>query len=180
MPVDRPSAVIAKEVVVPDYLQILSGCLLLGLFLCLPMIVYANYVKGVAATLAAGPDRQASTTEVTLPQPLPAPKAVKQETTVAPRQIAGALVNASKNRSTRTAPVRKRTLHQKGAALASQRPQITKRALRKLFGISLAQDSRVHPSPGRTWSRGDSPRRVKAALIIIGRQSFKTTSKREN
>ncbi len=178
MPIDRPGAVITKEVAVPDYLQILSGCLLLGFFLCLPMIVYTNYVKGAAATLAAGPDRQASTTEVTLAQPLPTPEAIKQETTAAPRQIADALMNGSKNRSTRTAPVRKSTLHQEGAA--SQRPRITERALPKLFRISLARAPRVHPSPGRTWSRGDSPRRVKAALIIIGRQSFKTTSKREN
>jgi len=153
MSIAKPTVANAREIVLPDSLQLLLVVLVLALLLCIPIVVLTNHVKRAAAILASVPYSQFSAAE-TIPQlDIQGPSALE---TVAP--IAQ--------------PPRG------GVTITPQETGISNPILPKLFSPTRAvRGRRVSPTLSRTWFRTNSPRHVTAALIAISHQHSKRRQK---
>ena len=152
MSIAKPTVANAREIVLPDSLQLLLVVLVLALLLCIPIVVLTNHVKRAAAILASVPYSQSSAAE-TIPQlDIQGPSALE---TVAP--IAQ--------------PPRG------GVTITPQETGISGRILPKLSQTRAAQGRRMSSTLSRTWLRTSSPRHVTAALIAISHQPSKRRQK---
>ena len=152
MSIDKPTVANAREIVLPDSLQLLLVVLLLALLLCIPIIVLTNHVKRSSAILASVAYSQSSATE-TMPQPdLQGPDALE-----APAPIA--------------------QLQRGGVAITPQETGISDRILPKLSQTRAARGRSMSSTLSRTWFRTNSPRHVTAALIAISHQHSKRRQK---
>jgi len=177
MPISSPNAENSGEVF--PHLQLLLGCLLLALSLCIPIVIYTDHVKRAAAMIAPILNSQASAAETFVPAKIAETGAFERDILRAQLPDAGVFLARSQNQSARVAPNSKSAPdHGSGDEFATQKLDRSKRILRKL--TPAAQRRSAIPTLSRTWSRNNSPRRVKAALIAIGSRASKTTSKNHN
>ena len=166
MPIARPNAENSSESAQPDYLQLLLGCSVLALLLCVPIIAYTNQLRQAAATLF--PDRSTEVSVVaTIPPSLSdGPAALVGAAPTALPQTTKVFFSARQNESAKVAPIRKSARdHHRGDELASPKAGFSEQNLRHQI--------LTRPTSGRTWSRNDFPRHAKAALIAIWRQTLK-------
>ena len=152
MSIAKPTVANARELVLPDSLQLLSVVLVLALLLCIPIIVLTNHVKRAAAILASVPYSQSSAAE-TIPQPdLQGPRALEAAAPIAQPQRGG-------------------------VAITPQETGISNRILTKLSQTRAVRGRRMSSTLSRTWFRTNSPRHVTAALIAISHQPSKRRQK---
>jgi hypothetical protein len=166
MPIARPNAENSLETVQPDYLQLLLGCSVLALVLCIPIIAYTNQLKQAAAMLL--PDRSPEVSAVVTipPSPTDGPAALVGTALTALPQKARVFFSARQNQSVKVAPIRKSARdHPGGDGLASPKAGFSKQFSR--------QQIPTRPTSGRSWSRNDLPRHAKAALIAMWHRTLK-------
>lgn len=175
MPIASPTAQKSGEAF--PHLQILSGCLLLALSLCIPVVIYTDHVKRAAAMIA--PILNSSAAETFVPAKIAEAGALEGDTPRVQLQDADFLLATSQHQSagvdpnSGSAPERR-----SGDERASRKPEMSRRNMRKPTpGVQLRS---VAPTPARTWSRNNSPRRVKAALISLWKRVSKTSLKHHN
>jgi hypothetical protein len=167
MPIAWPNAENSSETAQPDYLQLLLGCSMLALLLCIPIIAYTNQLKQAAAAMSF-PDRS---TEVSVVATIPpsqtdGPAALVGAAPTALPQTTRVFFSARQNLPAKVAPIRKSARdHHGGDELASQKAGFSEQILR--------QQILTRPTAGRSWSRNDFPRHAKAALIAVWRQTLK-------
>ncbi len=174
MPIAKPTGENSREIVLPNYLQLLLGGLLLALLLCIPIIAFTNHAKR-AATVAAPvfyPQTSADKTSASLSTEAP-------EAPVAQPQTAGVSLIAAEHKSTGLASNRTTPPHQ-SRGFESQETGLSKRILRKLNATPAVRSRSSSPALSRVWFRTSSPRQVKAALIAIWHQTFKRPQKHQN
>jgi hypothetical protein len=151
MSIAKPTVANARELVLPDSLQLLSVVLLLALLLCIPIIVLTNHVKRAATILASVPYSQSSAAE-TIPQPdIQGPRALEAAPPIAQPQRGD-------------------------VAITPQELGISNRILTKLSQTRV-RGRRMSPTLSGTWFRTNSPRHVTAALIVISHQPSKRRQK---
>jgi hypothetical protein len=174
MPITSPTAENCREIVLPEHLQLLLACLFLAFLLCIPIIAYTNHLKQAAAMLAPVPYSQSSAAETITPLEISGPGPIEGAGSTVQVQNAGLLLNETPNQSARVAPNRKSALDGRGGdELASQKTGTSKRILHKQISPLATSGRSATPTPSRTWSRNDSPKHVKAALIAIWHQTLK-------
>jgi hypothetical protein len=152
MSIPKPTVANAREIVLPDSMQLLLVVLLLALLFCIPIVVLTNHVKRAAAILASVPYSQSLAAE-TIPQP--------------DIQGLGALEAA--------APIAQP--QRDGVAITPQETEITNRILTTLSQTRAIRGRRMSSTLSRTWFRTNSPRNVTAALITISHQHSKRRQK---
>ena len=153
MSIAKPTVANAREIVLPDSLQLLLVVLLLALLLCIPVVVLTNHVKRAATILASVPYSQSSAAE-TIPQ-----LDIQGLSTL---EVAAPIAQPQRG----------------GVAITPQETGISNRILPKLFSPTRAvRGRRVSPTLSRTWFRTNSPRHVAAALIAISHQPSKRRQK---
>ena len=166
MPIATPDAENSSETAQPDYLQLLLGCSILALLLCIPIVAYTHQLKQAAAVLF--PDRSPENSAVeTIPPSLNiGPDAFVGAAPAAQLQTTKVYFSARQNPPAKVAPIRRSAReHQGGDALASPKTGFSKHI--------LYQQILKRFTSGRSWSRNDFPRHAKAALIAIWRQTLK-------
>ena len=152
MSIAKPTVANARELVLPESLQLLSVVLVLALSLCIPIIVLTNHVKRAAAILDPVAYSQSSAAE-TIPQPdLQGPRALEAAETLAQPQRGG-------------------------VAITPQETGISNRILTKLSQKRAVRGRRMSSTLSRTWFRTNSPRHVTAGLIAISHQPSKRRQK---
>jgi hypothetical protein len=167
MPIARPNEENSSKTAQPDYLQLLLGCSILALLLCIPIIAYTNQLKQAAAAMLL-PDRS---TEVSVVAPIPpsqtdGPTALVGAAPAAQPQTTRVFFTLRQNPSTKAVPARKSVRHHLGGdELASPKAGFSEQVLRQRIP--------TRPTSGRSWSRNDFPRHAKAALIAMWRQTLK-------
>jgi hypothetical protein len=167
MPVTDPVAENSREIVQPEYLQLLLGCLILAFLWCVPIIAYTNHLKQAAVVLASVPYSQASAIETITRLGIAGAGPIEGVTSTQV-QNGGILINETQNRSARAAPNHKSTLdHSSDDELASEEIGRSKRILHKQISTAMAPGRSASPIPSRTWSPYNFPSHVKAALIAI-------------
>jgi hypothetical protein len=151
MSIAKPTVANARELVLPDSLQLLSVVLLLALSLCIPIVVLTNHVKRAATILASVPYSQSSAAE-TIPQPdIQGPRALEAAPPIAQPQRGD-------------------------VAITPQELGISNRILTNL-SQTRARGRRMSPTLSGIWFRTNSPRHVTAALIAISHQPSKRRQK---
>src|SRR5271165_3624297 len=139
MSVDNPTVANAREIVLPDSLQLLLVVLLLALLLCIPIIVLTDHVKRASAILASVSYSQSqSPAAETIPQP--------------DIQGPGALEVA--------APIAQ--LQRGGVAITPQETRTSNRILSKLNQTRAVRGRSMGSTLSRTWFGTNSPRHVTA------------------
>jgi hypothetical protein len=175
MPIARTNAENSSETAQPDYLQLLLGCSVLALLLCVPIIAYTNQLKQAAAAMLL-PDRstQVSVVATIPPSPTDGPAALLGAAPTALPKTTRVFFDAMQNPSAaKAAPIRKSARHyQGGNELASPKAGFSEQIVR--------QQIPTRPTSGRSWSRNDFPRHAKAALIAIWRQTLKRPHAKKN
>ena len=167
MPIARTNAENSSETAQPEYLQLLLGCSVLALLLCVPIIAYTNQLKQAAAAMLL-PDRstQVSVVATIPPSQTDGPAALLGAAPTALPKTTRVFFDAMQNPSAKAAPIRKSARHyQGGNELASPKAGFSEQIVR--------QQIPTRPTSGRSWSRNDFPRHAKAALIAIWRQTLK-------
>src|SRR5271165_6029640 len=136
MSIDKPTVANAREIVLPDSLQLLLVVLLLALLLCIPIIVLTDHVKRASAILASVPYSQSqSPAAETIPQP--------------DTQGSGALEAA--------APIAQ--VQRGGVAITPQETGISDQILPNLK-MRAVRGRSMSSTLSRTWFRTNSPRHV--------------------
>ena len=174
MPIATSDAENSSEITAqPDYLQLLLGCSILGLLLCIPIVAYTNQLKQAAAVLFPDRSPEVSAVETIPPSLTNGPAALAGAAPTAQLQTTRVFFSARQNQSVKVAPTRKSPRnHQGGDVGASPKVGFSKQ--------NFWQQVLTRPTSGRTWSRNDFPRHAKAALIAIWRQTLKRPHAKKN
>jgi hypothetical protein len=170
-----PVAEDSHEIVLPDHLQLLLGCLLLGLLFCGSIAVYTNHVREAAAILAQLPDSGSSSNATMPPASIESPGVRENSSPIVQSQSSDGFLKVKQNKPavanlTRKSPPALRG----GDAIALQTRAIHRRIARTLVGKpATSRVERSHPTPPVGWFRTNLPRHSKTALIEVWRQTHK-------
>ena len=169
------SATNSRAIVLPDYVQLLLGFLLVTLFLCVPIVAYTNHVKWAAAL--ADPVRSAQAAPETIaPLNIPGPEKLAGAVTISPSHTEGSSSrNTTQIHSGTMSSMRTSTPNYiSGDELATPKRRTSIRIVRKSGGPTpLAGGRSAGPTLPRAWSRANSSRNGKAVLMAILHQTFK-------
>jgi hypothetical protein len=173
MPIATSDAENSSETAQPEYLQLLLGCSILALLLCIPIIAYTNQLKQAAAMLIPDRSTEVSAVETIPPSLNIGPAALVGAAPTAQLQTPRVFFSARQNQSVKVAPIRKSFRnHQGGEVLASPKAGFSK----QIFWQQIL----TRPTSSRSWSRNDFPRHAKAALIAIWRHTLKRRQKQQD
>jgi hypothetical protein len=166
----------SRAIVLPDYVQLLIGLLLVTLFLCVPIVVYTNQLKRAAVLADPVRSAQASAPETIAPLNIPGPEKLAGAATISPS-------NAEGSSSRNTTQIHSGTMSSMRTStpnyisrdeLATPKTRTSIRIVRKSGGPApLARGRSAGPTLPRAWSRASSSRNGKAVLIASWRQTFK-------
>jgi hypothetical protein len=165
-PITSPIAENSSVTAQPDYLQLLIGCSVLALLLCIPIIAYTNQLKQAAAMYFPDRSPEVSAVATNAPALTDGPAALVGTAPATLPQKTRVFFSARLNPSAKVASVRKSARARHGGdELASPKAGSSKQILH--------QQILTRPTSGRSWSRNDFPKHAKAALISMWRQSLK-------
>jgi hypothetical protein len=171
MPIVTPTTENLRAVVLPEYLQLLLGCLFLALFLCIPIVAYTNHLKNAAETIAPVYSAEASAAEPIAPRNIRGPETLQES---------GPIAQSTQNQpavavSSRTS----RPIRAGGDQLSTLiKMRTSARNVHKL--APTARSRSAAPNVSKAWSRANSSRHDRAELIALWRQTLRRSSKRQN
>jgi hypothetical protein len=178
MSVARPAEEDSREIVMPDYLQLLLGGLLLALSLCIPIIVLTMHVKRMITNFVPPPYFQASPAETPAPLNIPRPGTLELAPSIVRAQTARVSLSVTPGQTASLAPNRSAGPDERGGdEFASQETGMSKRILRHPNPTPALRGIGASPSLSGTRFRTNSPRRVKSALIAIWHGIFNQPQK---
>jgi hypothetical protein len=169
----------SRVIVLPVYVQLLLGLLLVTLFLCVPIVVYTNHVKGAAVLADPVRSAQASAPETIAPLNIPGPEKLAGAATISPSHAEGSSSrNTTQIHSGTMSSTRTSTPNYisgiSGDELAMPKRRTSIRIVRMSGSPTpLAGGRSAGPTLPRAWSRANSSRNGKAVLIATWRQTFK-------
>jgi hypothetical protein len=166
----------SRAIVLPDYVQLLLGFLLVTLFLGVPIVVYTNHVKWAAAMADPVRSAQASAPGTIAPLNIPAAEKLAEAATISPSHPEGSSSrNTTQIHSGTMSSMRTSTPNYiSGDELATAKRRTSIRIVRKSGGPTPpARGRSAGPTLPRAWSRANSSRNGKAVLIAIWHQTFK-------
>ena len=149
----------SRVIVLPDYVQLLLGLLLVTLFLCVPIVVYTNHVKRAAAMADPVRSAQASTPETIAPLNIPGPEKLAGAATIPPSHPEGSSSrNTTQIHSGTMSSMRTTTPNYIiGDELATPKRRTSIRIVRKSGGPAPPVWGRsASPTLPRAWSRANS------------------------
>jgi hypothetical protein len=166
MPIVTPTTENLRAVILPDYLQLLLGCLFLALFLCIPIVVYTNHLKNAAETIAPVYSAGASAAEPIASRNIRGPETVQES---------GSIAQATQKQSAVVTSSRTSLPKRKGGDQLSMliKMRMSLRNVRTPAPAPAARSRSTAPSVSKAWSRANSSRHGKAELIAIWHQSLK-------
>ena len=165
----------SRAIVLPDYVRLLLGLLLVTLFLCVPIVVYTNHVKRAAAMANPVRSAQASAPETIAPLNIPAAEKLAEAATISPSHPEGSSSrNTTQIHSGTMSSMRTSTPNYiSGDELATPTRHTSIRIVRKSGPTPPARGGSAGPTLPRAWSRANSSRNGKAVSVAIWHQTFK-------
>jgi hypothetical protein len=176
MSVAKPAEEDSREIVMPDYLQLLLGGVLLALSLCIPILVLTMHVKRMITNFVPAPYFQAS--ETPAPLNIPRPGTLELAPSIVRAQTAGVSLSVTPGQTASLAPNRSSGPDERGGdEFGSQETGMSKRILRHPNPTPALRGIGASPSLSGPRFRTNSPRRVKSALIALRHGIFNQLQK---
>jgi hypothetical protein len=172
-----PPAGKSEGSILPEYSQLLLGCLLSALLLCTPVIVYTNHVKGMAMMATPVLNSQGLMAEADT-RPNIVEGDPQEAVSNSQQQNTGTLGDATRQQSAGVAAGSTWALdHKGGNTLASQKTGTSKLLFRQVSLSAIARGKSAARTFSRTWARNRAPRRVQTAWVAIWRETLKRLQK---
>jgi hypothetical protein len=175
MPIAPSIAEEQREIIPSEHLQLLLGCLILGIALCGSIMVYTNHVKEALTVLGQVPDSGSSTAETMEPPSLRPPELVEETTSIAQPHSLAVSLNPQPNKPASVTSNRKwHPVHRGGDKSGWQTTTSNQRLVQNLNRTTSKRGNPIgHPTFAGAWYQMYFPHHAHGAFIEMQRQAAK-------
>lgn len=175
MPIAPSIAEEQREIIPSEHLQLLLGCLILGIALCGSIMVYTNHVKEALTVLGQVPDSGSSTAETMAPPSLRPPELVEETTSIAQPHSLAVSLNPQPNKPASVTSNRKwHPVHRGGDKSGWQTTTSNQRLVQNLNRTTSKRGNPIgHPTFAGAWYQMYFPHHAHGAFIEMQRQAAK-------